>query len=230
MNRTSGGFRWLYCGAAVMLQLCRLYVSVSEPNKPLSPQGCFRCSQSHQAELKVSGFNLEHRGLNWVYGAKPSVQERNSVVRFDWPFLGIFKLSACCPKGQTSPMVGIIIINIIIIVNTIVIIIISVIEAWYGAGVWLKVTWYGLDHHLQSPSTFAFSPSFTCSAALVLLWAFSNLIDGSTKQCQNMCKDDPWKLQRMHNDLVSLFFHLSSFPSCPVLSSPLSGLLLLGGY
>lgn len=35
-------------------------------------------------------------------------------------------------------------------------------------------------------------------------------------QCQNVCKDDPWKLQWMHNDLLSLFFHLSSFPSCPV--------------
>lgn len=76
---------------------------VSEQSKPLSPQGCFRCSQSHQGEQKESGFNLEHWGLNWVYVAKLSVWDGNSVVRFDWPFLGFFQIVSMLPKGTDFP-------------------------------------------------------------------------------------------------------------------------------
>lgn len=155
MNRTSGGFWWLYYSTIVVTALPS-YVCERTEQATITSR-VFSMPSIPSRRQKGSGFNLEHWGLNWVYGAKPSVWDGNSVVRLDWPFLGFFfKLSACCPKGQTSLMLGIII-NIIIIVNTIVIII-SVIEAQYGAGVWLKVTWYGLDHHLQSPSSLVFSP------------------------------------------------------------------------
>lgn len=124
---------------------------------------------------------------------------------------GILGLSTCCLKEQTTPMLGLIM-NIIIIVNTI-IITINVCEAQYVAGVWLKVTRCGPAHHLQSSSTLSTPyPPFQLHLFCVS-WAIWNcLIDGSTKQCQNVCKDDPCKVEKMHNDPVSLFFHISSFP------------------
>jgi len=71
MNRTSGAFDD-FIAVLLLLQLCPAKC-VSKKSKPLSPQGCFQRSQSHQGEQKWSGFNLEHWGLNWVYGPKTSV-------------------------------------------------------------------------------------------------------------------------------------------------------------